>query len=304
MRLLRPIWLFVRLSRPVFLVGGALLYALGAAIAYYLGKPIDPGRYLLGQGLVLCIQLMAQYLNEYFDAAGDSANPNRTPLSGGSGVLSPEGLDPRVALYAAVAVLAVAVSLTTALHIRVNISPSVWLILVLGFIGAFAYSAPPLRLVSSGYGEVMISVLVAALVPSFGYALQTGGLHILIALASFPLIALHMAMVIALQLPDYTADRQSDKRTLAVRLGWRVAMRIHNGAIVVAAISMVIGVLVGLPMRIALSMAIAMPLAGAQIWQMWRIRRGFAPLWRTITLGAVALFALVVYFELIGFLLT
>jgi 1,4-dihydroxy-2-naphthoate octaprenyltransferase len=286
------------------LVGGALLYALGAAIAYHLGKPIAPGLYLLGQGLVLCIQLIAQYLNEYFDAAGDSANPNRTLLSGGSGVLGAEGLSPRVALYAAVAVLAVALSLTTAMQLRASISASVWLILVLGFFGAFAYSAPPLRLVSSGYGEFMVSVLVAALVPSFGYALQTGGLHILIALASFPLIALHMAMVIALQLPDYTADLQSDKRTLSVRLGWRIAMGIHNGAIVVAAISMAIGALVGLPMRIALSMAIAMPLAGAQVWQMWRIRRGFAPLWRTLTLGAVALFALVVYFELIGFLLT
>ncbi len=303
-RILRQIWLFLRLSRPVFLAGGALLYALGVAIAYYLGRTINPGRYLLGQGLVLCIQLMAQYLNEYFDAAGDRANRNRTSLSGGSGVLGSTGLKPRVALYAAVAVLAVAVSLATALLTRASISPSAGLILGIGFLGAFACSTPPLRLVSSGYGEFLVSVLVAALVPSFGYALQTGGLHVLIALASFPLIALHMAMLIALQLPDYTADLKSDKRTLSVRLGWRMAMRIHDGAIVVAAISVGIAALAGLPIRIALSMAITMPLAGAQIWQMWRIRRGFVPLWRTLTLGAVALLALAVYFELIGFLLS
>lgn len=299
----RRIWLFVRLSRPVFLIGGALLYALGAAIAHYLGSAIDPGNYVVGQGLVLCIQLMAQYLNEYFDAAGDLANQNRTFLSGGSGVLGPKGLNPRIALYAAVAVLAAAASLSTVMFMRAGVSATVWLILGLAFLGAFAYSAPPLRLVSSGYGELTISTLVSGLVPLFGFALQARELHLLLALASLPLIALHLAMVIALQLPDYAADLKSNKRTLAVRLGWQVAMRIHDGAIAIAFVCVVIAALLGLPARIAFSMAITLPLAGAQVWQLWRIRRGFSPLRRTLTWGAVALFTLAVYFELIGFLL-
>lgn len=299
----RQIWLFIRLTRPIFLAGGALLYALGAAIAYYLGRTIDPGSYLLGQGLVLCIQLMAQYLNEYFDFTGDRANQNRTALSGGSGVLGSEGLRPQVALYAAISVLALAASLATVLLMTTGSSLTAWLILGMGFLGAFAYSAPPLRLVSSGYGELMASVLVAALVPSFGYALQSESLHLMLALASFPLVALHMAMLIALELPDYTADQKSGKHTLLVRLGWRMAMRIHNGAIILAALSLIGATLIGLPIRIAISMAIALPLAAAQIWHMWRIRRGLTPLWRTLTLGAVALFVLAAYFELIGFLL-
>jgi 1,4-dihydroxy-2-naphthoate octaprenyltransferase len=117
-KFLRQIWLFIRLTRPVFLVSGALLYALGASISHYLGQPIEPTQYVLGQGLVLCIQLVAQYLNEYYDAAGDRQNTNRTALSGGSGVLGPGALKPQVALYAAFFAFALVASLATVLLMR------------------------------------------------------------------------------------------------------------------------------------------------------------------------------------------
>lgn len=300
---LQRTWLFIRLSRPLFLIGGGLLYALGASISHYLGHPLDRSRYVLGQGLVLCVQLIAQYLNEYFDAAGDRENPNRTALSGGSGVLGPDGLAPQVALYAAFSAFALVASLATTLLVRGGASPVAWLILCLGLLVSIAYSAPPLRLVSSGFGELAASILVAGLVPSFGYALQAGELHLLLAQATIPLIAIHMAMLIVLQLPDYSADQQSGKKTLSVRFGWQVAMRIHDASLVVTAASLVAAALLGFPTRIIYSIAITLPLAAAQIWQLWRIRRGFAPLWQSLTLGAVALFTLVVYFELIGFAL-
>ncbi|HEY69752.1 MAG TPA: prenyltransferase [Anaerolineae bacterium] len=301
--ILRQIWLFVRLSRPIFLVGGALVYATGAAIAHYLGIKLDTARYLIGQGLVLCIQLMAQYLNEYFDAAGDRTNTNRTPLSGGSGVLGADGLKPQVALYAAIACMALTASLSTALLTLSDSSILAWAILFLGLLGAISYSAPPLRLVASGYGELIVSVLVAALVPAFAFVLQTGELHVLLAASSMPLIALHLAMLIVLEFPDYAADHNSGKRTLTVRLGWRMAMRIHDFSLGMAVLSLVIALWIGMPTRIAISMAIALPLAAAQIWQLSRIRRGLPPRWRILTIGGVALFILAVYFELIGFVL-
>jgi 1,4-dihydroxy-2-naphthoate octaprenyltransferase len=247
---------------------------------------------------------MANYLNEYFDAAGDQENLNRTPLSGGSGVLGGDSLKPQVALYAAIASLALAASLCTALLTLGETSLITWLILILSFLGAFTYSTPPLRLVASGLGELIVSILVAVLVPTFAFTLQAGEVHALLAVSSMPLVALHMAMLITLEFPDYNADRTSGKRTMMVRLGWRMAMRIHDFAIGIATISVLIGLWMGLPTRIAISMAITIPLAAAQIWQMSRIRRGFPPHWRMLTVGGAALFILAVYFELIGFLLS
>jgi hypothetical protein len=38
---------FLRLSRPIFLVGGIVLYALGALVARYERYPLDPSLYLM-----------------------------------------------------------------------------------------------------------------------------------------------------------------------------------------------------------------------------------------------------------------
>ncbi len=86
--------LFFRLIRPLFLLGGLLVYALGVGIADYLGQEIDWGIYLLGQAWVTTLQLCTHFLNEYFNAPDDEQNRNRTLFSGGSGAVG-EGRLPR-----------------------------------------------------------------------------------------------------------------------------------------------------------------------------------------------------------------
>src|SRR5215218_6661584 len=103
---------FIRLGRPLFLGGGFLLYALGAAVAAWHGAAIDLGRYALGQLAVTAFQLMTHYANDYFDYDADRANLTPTKWSGGSRVLSAGELPRRVALIAAI-VLAVIGSVTS-----------------------------------------------------------------------------------------------------------------------------------------------------------------------------------------------
>lgn len=300
----KQLLLFIRLSRPHFLVGGFLLYGLGAAIASYLGRPVSVGLYVLGQGLVTCIQLMTQYFNEYFDAATDQENPHRTLFSGGSGALGPDGLPRQVALYAGMVSLALAATLASA-ALANGILPSLaWVILLLGFAGGYTYSAPPLRLVATGYGEFAAALVVAGLLPSFGYAVQTGEFHRLLLMSTPPLIALAFSMLLVFELPDYLTDMRHLKRTFMVRLGWQASMRAHDLAVVFAILSLAIGYLNGLPVRVALGALIGAPLGLAQIWQLRRIREGFPPRWATLTLSAVALFALTAYLELVGYLLS
>jgi 1,4-dihydroxy-2-naphthoate octaprenyltransferase len=297
----RSVLLFLRLSRPIFLLGGALVYGLGTALAEFLAGEVDLTRYLIGQGLVTSGQLMAHYLNEYFDAPADRSNPNRTWWSGGSGALGPGGLPRRTALYAAMAGMVLVVLLVSVLGSRI---PAVgWILLLLIFLGAFFYSVPPVRLIDTGYGELAASVLVAGLVPAFAFALQTGRLDRLVWLSTLPLVALHLAMILALELPDYPNDVEHGKRTLAVRVGWPSALRLHDLAIAAAVAFYLAGPALGFPRQVMLGAVIALPLAAAQVWQARRIRRGFRPRWRTFTFSAVALFALAAYLQLIGYLL-
>lgn len=295
---------FIRLSRPHFLLGGLLLFALGAAIANYLGVKISLGRYLLGQGFVSSIQLMAHYLNEYYDGPVDNLNENRTPFNAGSGALGPGGLPRSSSFYAAVIALTLAGTLAGVMLLIGNVSLMAWIFALLGFLGALAYSAPPLRLSVSGYGELITSLVVSGFVPSFSFSLFSDDIHRFILMSTAPLIALHFAMMLAFELPDYASDVKYEKTTLMVRLGWQSGMRMHDYAILFGVLSFAVAYLNGLPGRVGIGALIVLPLALAQIWQMNRIRRGFPPNWRFFTLGALLLFGLSAYFITLGFILS
>src|SRR3990172_1831464 len=137
--------LFIRLSRPLFLLGAVLLYGFGVGIARFLGTSIDWSLYLLGQGIVTTLQLSAHYLNEFYDAPSDVENNNRTSFSGGSGAIGPGKLTRNTALVAAATSLTLMTSLSVLLLEQVNFSPLIVIILILSFLGAFFYSTPPIR---------------------------------------------------------------------------------------------------------------------------------------------------------------
>jgi 1,4-dihydroxy-2-naphthoate polyprenyltransferase len=287
--------LIVRLSRPLFLLGAVLVYALGAGIARYLGVEIDWAIYLLGQTWVTLLQLSTHYLNEYFDAPADAANPNRTPFSGGSGVIGPGKLQRSTALVLAVGCLTVVASLTVLLIRQGTMSPTTLFVMVLIFLGAFFYSVPPVRLASTGYGELTTSILVANLLPALAFLLQTGELHRLLAMSTFPLTALHLAMMLAFQLPDYINDLKFDKKTLMVRLGWQRGMTLHNALILSAYLLLALAVSFGLPFAIAWPSFLTLPIGLLQIWQMRRVADGAKPNWTTLTITPLILFAAMTY---------
>ncbi len=290
---MKTLWLLIRLSRPHFLLGGFLMYGLGVCIALYLGKSVDFTIYLLGQAWGTMLQLSTHYLNEYFDAPADADNENRTIFTGGSGAIGPGKLPRATAFWAGMICLAAAATLTVILIRVASPSPATLFIMALIFLGAFLYAVPPVRLESSGYGELTTSILVANLVPAFGLLLQTGEMNRLLAMATFPLTPLHLAMLLAFELPDYANDVKHEKRTLLVRLGWQLGMRLHNILILVSFLLLGLAILQGLPTRIALPTFMVLPLGLLQIFVMSRIESGAKPHWTSLTLTAILLYGLV-----------
>jgi len=297
----RQLRLFLRLSRPWFLLGAIVLYGLGLALAHYLGERIQVPLAVEGLALVLALQLVVHYLNEYYDAEADAANPNRTPFNGGSGVIGKDGLARATALQAAFVCLAFVALFSTTMLVRGETPTLAWAVFALMLLASFFYSAPPLRLVSSGYGEFIAALVVSALVPTLAYTLQTGAMHRLLFLATAPLVLFNFAMIMAFEVPDYGTDLKYGKRTLMVRLGWETGMRLHDAAIVAAVVTLLAGALLGLPPRVSVGLLIVLPLAAAQAWQMGRLRRGGKPNWTMLTTGAVALYVLGAYLTFAGF---
>lgn len=256
---------FIRLGRPLFLGGGFLMFALGAAIAARHGHAIDWRRYALGQGAVTAFQWMTHYANDYFDFTVDAANQTPTRWSGGSRMLVSGQLPRSVALIASLVFAIIGILLTTVLSQTEGVWITVTLLAIL--VLAWGYSAPPLRLCARGLGEIDTAMVVTLLVPWLGFCLQAAdlaGLRMLL-LAIAPLALLQFAMLLAVEIPDAIGDAATGKRTLVVRWGVERTVRVYAAITAIAYLWFPIAVPLGLPTRVALIGLLPVPLA---LWQM------------------------------------
>jgi 1,4-dihydroxy-2-naphthoate octaprenyltransferase len=309
-----------RAARPVALLGGLLLYALGAGIASFLGERIDGSAYALGQGALLMALLAAAYLREYFDRASqppfeqvarlrrrpaEPPSPGAGPTAGADGTGAdgsavPETVEvivPRLPfLQAAFAALTAGAALTALLAAQGRLSPGAALFLALAYLLGLAWASPPLRLVYSGYGELVMAILLANLFPAVAYLLQAGDLHRLLALLTFPLTLLLLAAALARALQGYMEDIRQGRRTMMVRAGWQRGMVLHNALVAGAYLALAAAVINGLEGRLAYPAFLSLPAALYQIWQINHIAAGGKPRWRLLGFTALATPALMMYF--------
>jgi 1,4-dihydroxy-2-naphthoate octaprenyltransferase len=198
-------------------------------------------------------------------------------------------------LVASAVCLTAVASLSVFMIRELRISPGTLGVMILLVMGAVFYSVPPVRLAFTGYGELSMAILVANLVPAFAYSLQVGDLHRLLAMCTFPLTALLIALFLAFELEAYGADVRQNRRNLLVRMGWQRGMALHNGMILCAFLLFGFALNFGLPLLIALPAFLPLPLGLLQIWQMRRISDGSRPNWLSLKLTAATLFATTAY---------
>jgi 1,4-dihydroxy-2-naphthoate octaprenyltransferase len=238
-------WTFFLTTRLPFLTATIVPVALGGAVAASHGR-FAWGWFLLALLGGALIHLGLNMANDLFDDASgaDAANVTPTPFSGGSRVIQ-YGLVSRKAVVVAasscyVAGIAIGLGLAVARG---------WGLLAIGAIGvviSLAYSAPPLKLVHRGLGEVTTAVgfgPVTALGTYYVCAQRFSGEALY---ASLP-VALFIALILYVnEIPDRAGDSVVGKRTLPVR--WpkeRVVAGYAIGAVAAYAL-IVAGVVVGI----------------------------------------------------------
>lgn len=286
---------FIRLSQPIFLLVGFLCYGLGVGVAKYLGVNINWEIYWLGQGWVTLTQLSALYLLAYFNEVIEGGKPNLPPLSNGRNELNSNHLLKQTSLISSATCLT-AVAYLSFLLIRDYHPPGLAILIMVGAVGgALLYSAPPFRLVTSGYGELLATFGIAVLLPFLSFILQKGEMHRLVAMTTFPLFGLHLAMMISLEFPHYARDLKHNRNVLLIRLGWQKSMLIHNLLILSAFLVLSLALIFGMPFNIGIMAFLSLPVGLIQIWQMRRIADGQKPNWTLLSSIAVFLFLSTAY---------
>lgn len=285
--------IFARFAWALYMALGTLYYLLGVGIAQYLGSRLQLGFLFLGLLWVLSLILFVFFLYRHFDERTGGENLGRLVL----------GFLPwkQAMLTGAVVAATVAASAVLVLIQQAALPQGVGFLMVLGVVGASLYAVPPARLATSGYGELLLAVLLGAGVPALGFMLQSGGYQRLLAMVAFPLAALLLAMQIALSLPGFATQQKYEINTLLRRMGWENAMLLHNLLILAAFLLVAIAWIFDFPSFAVYPLLAVFPLGLLEVYYMLRIAGGMKPNWNALAVFAAALAALPAYVLALAF---
>ncbi|MEO7296103.1 MAG: prenyltransferase [Candidatus Limnocylindria bacterium] len=264
-RTIRPrlsfFWLALRTTRLPFLSATAVPVLLGIAVA------ASDGAFTWWTALLTLIggsfaHLAINVTNDIFDtlSGADDANTTPTQFSGGSRVAVYDLVSIRGLSWLAIALFGVAGAIGLSLVAITGSLMLLWIGLA-GILVGVAYTAPPLKLVYRGLGEIAVAVGFGPIMLLGAYVVQTGQLAwepLVLSLVPGFLIAL---ILFVNEIPDRRSDAEAGKRTLPTRFS---PDTIRTGYLVVAlaAFAVIAGGVAGglLPWPTLIALA-AVPLA-------------------------------------------
>jgi 1,4-dihydroxy-2-naphthoate octaprenyltransferase len=223
-------------ARPRTLGAGLVPVAVGTAASGHL----IVWRFVAALAVAAGLQIGVNYANDYFDGVrgvdtGQRLGPPRLTQSGAA--------SPRAVLLAAI--LSLSVASVAGLALALATTPVLILIVgALALAAALLYSGGPRPYAGLGLGELMVFVF-------FGLMATCGSAYVMV--ETIPAAAwwggatlglLAVAILVANNLRDIPTDEASGKRTLAVRIGDAETRRLYRACVVMAFITIGVGVLV------------------------------------------------------------
>jgi 1,4-dihydroxy-2-naphthoate octaprenyltransferase len=255
--------LLVRATRLPFLTATLASVFLGLAIAAH-DAPFRWGLAFLTTVAACAVHLGLNVANDVFDtlSGADAANPTPTAFSGGSRVIV-QGLL-TVSQMVALGTLCYAVGLGIGLYLAIE--RGFWPLFSIGAAGAFisiAYTAPPLRLVHRGLGEIAVAIGFGPVMTLGAYYVEAQRLSWEAAYASLPIGILIALVLYVNEVPDRRGDALAGKRTLPVRLSREAIVGGYAVGAALAFVLIVLGAASGVMARPSIMAVAAAPLAGS-----------------------------------------
>ena len=226
--------------RLPFLVLPPVCVLLGAASLAHDGHPLPWGPLLLTLLGAIAAHVAVNTLNEYHDQrSGLDARTERTPFSGGSGMLPSYPAGQRLVLGAGITALAVTVGVGLFFILRHG-----WDLLPLGLAGV---------LIITTYTPLMTrSVLLCLAVPGLGFGVLivcgthfvlSGGWSMTALVASLVPTFLVCNLLLINQFPDLAADAAVGRRHLIIVHGVRAGVRTYGLLLILTYLTVIVGVI-------------------------------------------------------------
>jgi 1,4-dihydroxy-2-naphthoate octaprenyltransferase len=211
----------LRIIRLHIVAGGILAFSVGALLAVVSGGSFNIERVALFYAIVLFGDLSTHFSNDYYDVEVDKQVGQRKFFSGSNILVNHPELR---SLSKSISILLLLSSTVLALAAVVFLGSSIdILIIALGanFLGWF-YSAPPLRLISRGLGEIVVALIVGFVIPCVGYLSVRGQFDLFFIYFAVPFVMYGLVLSLSLEAPDIQVDQRWGKRNIGVRKGKRL----------------------------------------------------------------------------------
>ena len=207
-------------TRPQFLTLSIVLAFLGTAVALYDGNIKLWHAVLAGLGLVLT-HASVNILNDYFDfRSGIDLATQRTPFSGGSGILPANLLTPRQVLWLGIGCFVLAVPI--GIYFIAVIAQG-WQLLPLLIVAAFFIVLYSPIILKRPWPEWAAGAGLGAL-PILGmYFVQAGAYTWDAAVACIPSAFLVHNLLLLNEFPDVAADKLANRKTVPITIGKKKA---------------------------------------------------------------------------------
>jgi 1,4-dihydroxy-2-naphthoate polyprenyltransferase len=207
-----------QVARVQFLIGGLVLYLLGALWAMLQGSLFNGTLLILGLLIVLSAQLSVHFSNDYFDASTDGTG-GQTFISGGSGVLQEHPEWRSLVKWIAVGLLLFSILLALLLTLLALFPLWLFALILIGNLLGWFYSAPPVRLSRTGLGEMCYLFNGGFLASAVGYYAVHRALDAPFVFFLLPLLLAAAITMCSVEMPDVEDDRLAHKRNWVTRLG-------------------------------------------------------------------------------------
>jgi 1,4-dihydroxy-2-naphthoate polyprenyltransferase len=235
--------------RLPFLILTPACVLLGLGTAVWTTGHVNGWHFVLALLGAVCAHISVNAFNEYFDfKSGLDAKTQRTPFSGGSGTLPAQAEMARPTL--SMAWVTLGITALSGLYFVTLRGPSILPLGLVGLLLLYAYTPwitrnPILCLIAPGLGFGPLMVM------SVHFAL-TGAYSWTAFIASMVPFFLVSNLLLLNQFPDVEPDRSIGRRHIVVLFGLRTASLVYNLFLLLAYMTIVLGVVFGLLPMISL----------------------------------------------------
>lgn len=212
---------WIKAIRLQFYPMTAVAYATGALAANRQGDLLQSPIFWFGYAWLFFLEVTTVLINEKEDYKSDKANQYFSAFTGGSRVI----VDQLLSFTEIKKGIIIAFSLSVIMLIIVLASvsgnrPEILFTCVALIVLALGYTAAPLKLSYRTLGEVTVGITHSFAVICCGYLFMGGKISDIIPwMIGLPLFLSVLPSIILAGIPDHEADKQAEKKTLAVRFG-------------------------------------------------------------------------------------